>query len=277
MDDTPGAFGIPDDPVYQNTGAEAMEPRIKTKLIENMNDEKVTAEVEIIADLPEMFDVDDQIQLKINGHAVGIFANSNGIQKAIFQPQEFGQIPCQVVFLDGDDVAETWDEMLEINIQTFFVGAHADVGHPMRNIRQDGVINLFSQERARGNNDICFRIIARVPTEKKIEISSIVSKLNDKRARYNCELEVHYRLADYKDRNDLYVAPDEAMYHIDKQLNHWIQDEPIVLEHGIHVLYVCPSVMHDLSFLTVHGFGDFVFTVSGYFKTIDYEGLGLLP
>jgi hypothetical protein len=275
MDDTPGAFGIPEELVYQNTGVETMEARIKTKLIENVNDEKVTAEVEIIAELPEVFY--DKIFLEIGERVAGIFTDNNGTRKAIFQPQEFGQVPCQVVFLDGDDEVETWDETLEINIRTFFVGAHADVGHPMRNIGQDGVVNLFSQERARGNNDICFRIIARVPAEKKIEILSIVSKLNDKRPRYNCELEVHYRLADYKDRNDLYIAPDEAMYHIDKQLNHWIQYEPVILEHGIHILYVCPSIMHDLSFLTIHGFGDFVFTVSGYFKTIDYEGLGLLP
>ncbi len=90
------------------------------------------------------------------------------------------------------------------------------------------------------------------------------------------EILLSVRIGDYKNRNDLYVFPDEAMYHIDKEIDKWIVDD-IILTEGIYSVYIVPSNFHDLSRLVFSITGDFNCQLFGTFKSLDLEKLGLLP
>jgi hypothetical protein len=256
-----------------------MEKYVEVKLIESKTDEKVMAEVTLI----KKPDIEyDRVVLSVMGNPVGVFQDD----KLQFQPQQFGEIEYEITFYKGD--ASVWDVEgnIDLNIETWFAAAHPDLGHPLIIAENGHNKELFNRERARGSNDICFRMVVRVPVDEELTIYHVATKQTDPRAKYNQELQVHYRNADYKDRNDLYEPPDEAMFHIDGEKEKWI-DGLLTLGHGIHVLYVVPSCQHDMSSLVVSGVikekenkvtldtiihnpvdNKFSFSFSGFFKTI---------
>lgn len=256
-------------PEYYYQGETHMGTITTTQLTESLTDEKVMAEVVLTG-------VDgiayDTATLEIDGAKVADF-NEQG--KAVFYPTIFGDVSCQIVFYSGGTEVERSDDILTMKIETWFVGAHLDVGHALREIDIDGTVNLLTQPRARGDNDLCFRIVVRVPDGAMETISEVCEARPDSRPRYNKTLSVHYRGADYRNRNDLFTAPDEAMYHIDIETDKWIPS-PVELSHGVHVLYVVPSVMCDLSFITVTGNGGYNFSVTSFQKSLDFVALGFI-
>jgi hypothetical protein len=248
-----------------------MEKYVEVKLIESQTDEKVIAEITLIKK-PDDIEYDTAI-LHIMGNPVGMFNDQDKLQ---FQPQQFGDVECEVIFFKGDTSVWEIEDILEMNIETWFAAAHPDLGHPLQKSENGKNIELFSRDRARGNNDICFRMIIRVPADEELTIFHTAIKQTDSRPKYNQALAVHYRNADYKDRDNLYTPPDEAMFHIDPEKEKWI-DGLVTFKHGIHILYVVPSCQHDMSNLIVTGMcqqtieegaGKFSFSFSGFFKTI---------
>jgi hypothetical protein len=255
-----------------------MQKYLEVKLIENKTDEKVIAEVTLI----KKPDIEyDTAILDINGQPKGKFGEDG---KLLFQPSDFGNIDCEIVFFRQEAEIGRHPQNIDLNISSWFAAAHPDLGHPLTIAENGKNIELFSRDRARGNNDICFRMIVRVPADEELTIDHIITKQTDPRAKYNQSLEVHYRGVDYKDRNDLYTPPDEAMFHIDSEKKKW-QSAPITLGHGIHILYVVPSQVYDMSHLVVSGVSKeyknddkgsdelamdygFAFSFSGFFKTI---------
>lgn len=248
-----------------------MGTHITTIITEQTTSEKVIAEI-TLNELPEDIEYTN-IMLGIDDKIKAIFDADN---KAMFNPSQVGEIPCEIIFYNEDEEVERWSDTIEISLQTYFAGVHADVGHPLQMPKNLDEIELFKKSVPRGNNDICFRMVFRIPEGQSMTIDATINQQSDSRPIYNKALQVHYREADYANRNDLYTPPDEAMYHIDAEDELWIEG-PITLEHGIHTIYVVPSVEHDLSYLIVSVQGEYGFNVTGYFKTIDYEGLGLLP
>jgi hypothetical protein len=249
-----------------------MEKYVEVKLIESKTDEKVMAEVTLI----KKPDIEyDRAVLEIDEQSYGIFGKDG---KLLFQPSDFGEIDCNIVFYkDGnDEYVFLAMDILDLNISSWFAAAHPDLGHPLMIAENGKNMELFSRDRARGNNDICFRMVVRVPADEELTIYHVVTKQTDPRAKYNQMLDVHYRGADYKDRENLYTPPDEAMFHIDGEQEKGLF-APVTLGHGIHVLYVVPSCQHDMSSLVVSGMcqqtieegeGKFSFSFSGFFKTI---------
>jgi hypothetical protein len=257
-------------PEYYYQGETHMGKITTTQLTESLTDEKVMAEV-VLTGVDGI--VYDTATLEIDGVKVADF-NEQG--KAVFYPTVFGDVPCQIVFCRGGVESERADDTLAMKIETWFVGAHLDVGHALREIDIDGTTNLLTEPRARGDNDLCFRLVVRVPDGATETITEVCEARPDIRPRYNTKLSVHYRGNDYRNRNDLFTAPDEAMYHIDIETDKWIAS-PVELSHGVHVLYVVPSVMCDLSFVTVTGNGGYNFSVTSYQKSLDFVALGLVP
>lgn len=238
-------------------------------LLESQTDEKCTTEVTLIKK-PDDIEYDRAV-LHVAGNPVGVFDDKDMLR---FQPQQFGDIECEIIFFKGDaSVWEVSDQILSLNIETWFVAAHPDLGHSLVLCENGKTVELFARQRARGNNDICFRLVVRVPMDEEITITHSITKEDDTRPKYNKPLEIHYRGAEYKDRNNLYTPPDEAMYHIDEDREKWLP-MPLTLGHGIHVIYIVPSCKHDLSYLSVMGVNssdtdnDFRFSFTGFFKTI---------
>jgi len=239
------------------------EKYLSVSLTESQTDDKVMAEVSLVKK-PDDVEYDRAVLL-IDNQPRGVFDSQD---KLVFQTNEFGNVSCILSFYKEEVVVKEIITTLEMNISSWFAAAHPDLGHPLMFVGNGQNREIFSVQRARGSNDICFRMVIRVPLDEELTIYNVVVLQTDLRAKYNQALEVHYRGADYKDRNDLYTPPDEAMYHIDSETDKW-QSSPITLGHGIHVLYVAPSCQHDLSSLVVTGYNDdFSFSFSGFFKTI---------
>ena len=237
---------------------------LEVNLIESEIEEKVIAEVKLI-NKPDI-EYDHAI-LFVNENPKGAFAEGD-ITK--FQASDFGFAECKIVFYKNDEIVQELSQTAEFNISSWFVAVHPDLGHELTVIEDGQSIELFSQMRARGNNDICFRMVIRVPAGDELVINHEITHFMKDFEKYDEALEVHYRLDDYKDRNDLYTPPDEAMYHIDIEVDKWIPD-PVRLEHGVHILYVVPSCKHHLSYLKIIGINfakEAKFSVSGFFKTL---------
>lgn len=265
----------------QSQELKAMENIIKCTLIESQSDEKVSAKIELLEKLESGYSF---ITLAKDGNDIAVFSEDN---LATIDIDTFGEQEVEIVYYLGSiaDYAnrvevERIQTTINPQIQTWFCGAHLDIGYYMQKVLNGGLIDIVtSKERAVGNRDICMRLVLRIPFGKKITITSAIDSLPDLRPIYNKALEVHYRLADYKYRNELYNAPDEALYHIDAETDKWI-NEKLTLESGVHVVYVAPSLMHDLSYLNVmivshdtdtqQGFNA---SITTYQKTIDFESL----
>jgi hypothetical protein len=148
-----------------------MEEYVEVKLIESKTDEKVIAEVTLIKK-PDEIEFDTAV-LSIMGNPVGAFNNQDKLQ---FQPQQFGNIEYEITFYKGD--ASVWDVegFVDLNISTWFAAAHPDLGHPLAIAGNGKNAELFSRERARGNNDICFRMVVRVPVDEELTVFHVVTK-----------------------------------------------------------------------------------------------------
>ena len=261
-------------------GVTAMTSHVELRLYENTEDEKVYG----IATITQKPAVEyNYAELYIDGNIALAF--DEGIEDGKFYPKRFGDditlefICYNKTIEDGNETKiEVYrnSETVSLHLQTWFVGYHEDLWLPIKKIDNGANKSFNSQYNPRGSTDICWVYGLRVPEGKSITLTYHTEKLIDSEPLTNEQLDVHFRLSDYANRNDLYIFPDEALYHIDKEIDKWIVDT-ITLNEGIHIVYVAPSLLHDLSKLTVYMQGDYSCSVFGFFKSIDFEGLGLLP
>ena len=261
-------------------GVTTMTSHIQLQLFENTEDEKVYG----IATITQKPDVEyNYAELYLDGNIALAF--DEGIEEGKFYPKRFGD-DIQLEFVCYNKTIENGNETkievyrnaetISLHLQTWFVGYHEDLWLPMKKIDNGANKSFNSQYNPRGSTDICWVYGLRVPEGKSVTLTYHTEKLIDSEPWTDEQLDVHFRLSDYANRNDLYIFPDEALYHIDKEIDKWIIGT-ITLEEGIHIVYIAPSLLHDLSKLTVYMQGDYSCNVFGFFKSIDFEGLGLLP
>lgn len=187
-------------------------------------------------------------------------------------PEAFGDVSCKIKFTTPSGETEISDT-LKLYIETWYFEAKTqENGDAFQPVDNSNVI-IFTQPRARGNDDICFMYYLRVPYGKKLKFTPEIVKVTDSRPLYNTVLAVHYRTdEDYSNRADWH--PGYEYKYFDTNPETWV-NPPKEFESGVHQLYVLPDAKHDLSLMTVYHTGDKTGSFSAYFKSIDYESLGL--
>ena len=260
-------------------GVTAMTSHVELRLFESADDTEVYG----IAKITQKPSVEyDYAELYFDGEIVGVF---DGVDECIFYKIHYGDaIQCDLIFYQKQiiDGVETNVEVFHsiettaLHICSWYIGHHADYWHPLCKQAQGDNRSFNISNMPRGSADVCILFEIRVPANCSIILHSTTEKLTDTDPWTDEKLEVHYRYGDYKNRNDLYVSPDEAMYHIDKEIDKWISDD-IILTEGIYSVYIVPSNFHDLSKLVFSITGDFNCQLFGTFKSLDLEKLGLLP
>ena len=210
---------------------------------------------------------------------------------AMFDPVTFGVKNVTIKIYDGESYSEkgnviaTIQDTIQFNISKFYMFAGGKINMMNKNMLLQNETSVLTN--ARGDWDECWVYQIRVPKGSKVIFSHAVDAVNDNRPEFGgAVLDVHYRLDDYRNRNDLYVAPDEALYHIDIERDKWIEGS-LELTEGSYTVYVAPSLPCDMSFLQVYhnviagndvqGAIPASGVITGYIKSINFERLGLLP
>ena len=195
--------------------------------------------------------------------------------RSYFTPEEFGEIPCEVVLYNEDDEEiEHITGNITAHLKTWYTELKTDENGDRFQFSEEEVVNIFSEDRARGCDDICWMYKLRIPEGETLTLTSNIEPVGNGTSDFSGTLEVHARRDEYANRGDLYQYPDEPFRHIDIDTDLW-EELPLELSEGVYNIYVCPSVRHDLSLLTVFYTGGISGAHSGYFKSIDYSGLGL--
>lgn len=209
-------------------------------------------------------------ELYIDSVKVGDF--SGGVLSYI--PEVFGDVDCAVKFYDsGGAVLETINDTLKLYIETWYFEARTQENGDSFLPVDNGNVVIFTKPRARGNDDICFMYYMRIPYGKKLKFTPEIVKVTDSRPLYNTTLEIHGRTdEDYANRAEWH--PGYEYKYFDTNPDTW-KDLPKEFESGVHQFYILPNFKHDLSLLTVYHTGDKTGSFSAYFKSIDYESLGL--
>jgi hypothetical protein len=234
-------------------GEPQMSDNITVTLTESLVDKSVSASVELTAG-PEGY---TRAELAIDGDTVGEFGSDN---KIVFFPSAFGDIDCSIVYYDAAGaVIETREDTLKIRIETWFMSVQNDLGYTITVLENTDAKLMYTQPRAIGSHDRCWMYEIRVPYNKTMRLTASVTE---------GDLAVHFRGADYADRNDLYTPPDEALYHIDTETDKWIAS-PYEIGQGLWRIYVAPSAECSLSFLrVVHASEGISGEVTGWVKTL---------
>lgn len=248
---------------------EIQESKILTTQLEEQEyspDVRAFVTIQDSADVPPNY---TKAELYIDSVKVGEF-----YQGAMsFIPEQFGDVDCTVRFTRADGKTENINDMLKLYIETWFFEARTQENGDSFLPVENGNVVIFTQPRARGNDDICFMYYLRIPYGKKIKFTPEIVKVTDSRPLYNTTLEIHFRTdEEYANRSDWY--PGTEYKHFDTNPDTWI-NAPKEFESGVHQLYVLPNFKHDLSLLTMYHTGDKTGSFSAYFKSIDFESLGL--
>ena len=218
-------------------------------------------------DIPEDY---TKAELYIDSEKIGEF--SDGVLSYI--PETFGDVDCSVKFYNSTGtLLATISDTLKLYIETWYMEAKTQENGDSFLPVDSGNVVIFTQPRARGNDDILFMYYLRVPYGKELKFTPEIVKVTDSRPKYNTVLEMHFRTGnDYAERLNEYAG--EEYKHFDTDSETWAEN-PLELESGIHTVYLCPNAKHDLSLMTVYHSGDKTGSFSAYFKSIDYESLGL--
>ncbi len=237
-----------------HTGETQMSDNLSVTLTENLSDKNVSAAVELLSKP----DGTAKTKLMIGTTEIGYFASD----KLNFTPDQYGDIACKIVYLnaEGGEI-ETRDDTLNIRIETWFLSVQTDVGYTVTIMENGDNKLMYTSPRAIGNNDLTWMYEIRIPYEKTMKFTASIE---------SGDLTVHFRGDDYADRNDLYIAPDEALKHIDPETDKYIAS-PYELSHGVYRIYVAPSATCALSLLkVVHHSEGISGEVTGYVKTLKF-------
>lgn len=238
------------------TGETQMSDNVSCTLTENTYDKNCFADVELIS-WPKNY---HSAKLIVDGREFDFIGKN-----ATYMPKQYGDVDCEIQYFDeAGELIETRTDTLKLYVETWYIASMPDIGHPARVMDNNAEVLLFTEPRARGNDDICFMYELRIPHGETLTFSAATAG----------KLQVHFRLDDYDNRNSLYTPPDEAMYHIDAETDKWIAS-PYEIGEGVHRLYVAPSRRHTLSFLEVRHSGEMNGKTTGYFRSLDWEALGL--
>lgn len=237
-----------------HVGDTTVSDNLTTTLTENLTDKNVSALIELTAG-PEGY---AKALLKIGSTDIGYFTGG----KLNFQPPEYGDIACSIVYYNADDgIIETREDTLQMHIETWFLSVQTDVGYTVTQLENADNKLMYTSPRAIGNNDLCWMYEIRVPYEQTMKFTASTE---------SGDLASHFRLVDYADRNDLYTPPDEALFHIDAEADKWISS-PYEFSHGVHRLYVAPNALCALSLLkVVHASEGISGQVTGYVKPLKF-------
>lgn len=181
--------------------------------------------------------------LWIDGVQVGTFNN----QVTSFKPSVFGDVACEVRHKSG---VET--DTVTMEIETGYIRYNSDgINGDLKDPIENGEVILTPSNVTFGSNDMIWAYNVRVPKDGKItfDYESILLQGATK-------AEFHFRLADYKDRFDLYPDEPYVAKHIDTEVKKWL-DAPLELGHGMHTVYVCPSLIADKTWISVIHSSDF--------------------
>ena len=235
-----------------HVGDPIVSDNVTVTLTENLTDKNVSALVELTAG-PEGY---AKALLKIGDDKIGYFAGG----KLNFQPSEFGDVDCSIVYYDAAGaVIETREDTLGLRIETWFLSVQTDVGYVPTQLENTDTKLMYTAARAIGNDDLCWMYEIRVPYDETLKFTASVE---------SGDLAVHFRLIDYAGRNSLYTLPDEALYHIDAETDKWISS-PYEIGHGVHRLYVAPNALCALSLLKIVHVSDGISgNVTGYVKPL---------
>jgi len=229
-----------------HTGETHMGSYTKVTLEEDLQSPDVTAIVELIDPLKNA-------TLWIDDKQVASFVG----KIAEFQPSTFGNVECEI--RAGNDI---FIDTLELYIETGFIWynqtgeSNGDKKLPIEN----GTVVITPYSITLGSCDMIWAYNVRVPYQKTItfDYTSVLLQGSKK-------AELHFRLSDYADRI-------ESHQYIDAETEKWL-DAPMELGHGIHLVFVCPSLLSDKSRVTVTHDSDFS---SGAFQA-NYQSITNWP
>src|SRR5690606_38751138 len=104
---------------------------------------------------------------------------------------------------------------------------------------------IYPDNVAFGACDMIWMYNIRVPQGKTIELSYSASRVTDSNLKFGgAVLECHFRYIDYADRITTYGGLQSKYF--DAETDKWISS-PLVLEHGVYDVYVCPNAGADKS------------------------------
>jgi len=215
-------------------------------LEENLNDKNVTAEIELNmnnADIPAEY---SGIEFYAGDKFAGTF--NNGFLS--FQPEEFGDVECEVVFKNSEnDVVKTLTDTAQFYIETWYVAYNSSENGDVKPAINGNIV-IYPDNVTFGSCDMIWKYDIRVPHGKTITFDYSASRVNDNNLQFGgAVLECHFRLSDYKNRLERYDGK-QAKY-FDDEYDEWIS-APIELGEGVHDLYVCPNAGADKSRLYVY-------------------------
>lgn len=174
-------------------------------------------------------------------------------------PVSYKQIGISNIFLqackDGVMIEEITAKM-QIDFEKLFIAGEISERGILKELNTQ-TVEYFAPSMILNSNDMIMRLILRIPPGEKLTITNQTERhpaFFQEQKFGGAVLQVHYRFWDYdiNSRNALYTLPDEALYHIDKETEKWVDGSvPLELSEGYHVVYFAPSVFHDPSILNV--------------------------
>ena len=231
-------------------------------LTENLHNKDVTAEIELNmnnANIPAGY---SSIEFYAGEKFAGTF--NNGFLS--FQPKEFGNIECEVVFKNSDGaVLGTLSDTGQFYLETWFVAYNSSENGDAKPAI-NGNLAIYPDNVAFGACDMIWIYNIRVPHGKKITLSYSASRVTDNNLKFDGDvLECHFRFIDYADRITTYGGLQSKYF--DAETDKWISS-PLELEHGIYDVYVCPNAGADKSRLyTYHKTDEINGSFSAMYKT----------
>ena len=232
-------------------------------LEENLNDKNVIAEIELNSnntDIPAEYST---AELYIGEKFIGTF--SNGFIS--FQPEVFGDVECEIAFLNEEGTTiKVLKDVGQFYIETWYVAYNSSENGDVKQAI-NGNITLYPDNVAFGACDMIWIYNIRVPHGKKITLSYSASRVTDSNLKFSgAVLECHFRYIDYAERITTYGGLQSKYF--DAETDKWIPS-PLVLEHGVYDVYICPNAGADKSRLyTYHKTDEIDGSFSALYKTI---------
>jgi len=162
---------------------------------------------------------------------------------ATYNPRKFGDILVEVIIYRSGIEQRRWSDSYNLEIGTWMLTAKAvDENMERHNLlTETGVFT--SGTTTSGRHDITMLIEARIPHGQKLTFSLSAVMQTDLKTKFPGRTDVHFRLADYKDRYRRHTGYLEPNRILDDEPEKWIDGMTGKLElgEGVYYVYVAPS------------------------------------